>query len=311
MAFEAKKYAYTPSIGTVIVGTGEKAAVLGGNHTLPFYSFDAPAVHAPVIGMEIPDSGISAFSLPGLSDFYRGCSTPAEMAERASGLAGVSFLCLHLLGAEPNGENRSVEECVAIAVSVSEASDLPLAILGCKNAEKDALVFAALSTALEGKNVLLLSAQEENYQKIGALPGRQKLGAESAVDINLAKQLNVLLTQLGVPADGIVMNAGSAAAGYGYEYVASTLERIRLAALAQGDDLLQMPVITPVSSEVWAVKESQMSEEEMPEWGNPEECGIEMEITTASACLVSGSDAVILRHPASVRAIAAMIDALV
>ena len=107
------------------------------------------------------------------------------------------------------------------------------------------------------------------------------------------------------------MNAGSAAAGYGYEYVASTLDRIRAAALAQSDDQLQMPIITPVSPETWGVKESVMPEKDMPEWGDAEERGIEMEITTAAACLTGGSDAVIMRHPAAIKAIADMISALV
>jgi acetyl-CoA decarbonylase/synthase complex subunit delta len=106
------------------------------------------------------------------------------------------------------------------------------------------------------------------------------------------------------------MNLGSAAAGYGFEYVASTMDRVKAAALEQNDTMLQMPVITPVSLETWSVKESIMSEADMPEWGSREERAIEMEIVTASACLTSGSDAVILRHPESVKTIAAMIAAL-
>ena len=107
------------------------------------------------------------------------------------------------------------------------------------------------------------------------------------------------------------MNAGSAAAGYGYEYVASTLDRIKAAALQQGDAQLQMPIITPVSTDTWGVKEATAAEADMPEWGNQEERAIEMEVCTASACLAGGSDAVILRHPAAVEAIAKMIDALI
>ena len=137
-----------------------------------------------------------------------------------------------------------------------------------------------------------------------------KVGAESAVDINLAKQLNVLMTQLGVAPNSIVMNLGSAAAGYGFEYVASTMDRVKAAALEQNDAMLQMPVITPVALETWSVKESIMSEADMPEWGDKEERAVDMEIVTASACLTSGSDAVILRHPASVKTIAAMLAAL-
>lgn len=314
MAFEPKTQAFTSSIATVTLGTGDKACKLGGVNVLPFYSFDAPIENAPKIGVEITDAGIAAYPQKGLQEFYAGCTTPAEMAKRVETMHGASFICLHLEGADPNGENKSVEECVEIAKSVAEATELPLVIMGCKNIEKDAELFTKISEALQGKNILVLSAREENYKTVGAsaaLAYGQKVGAESAVDINLAKQLNVLMTQLGVAPSSIVMNAGSAAAGYGYEYVASTLDRIRAAALAQSDDQLQMPIMTPVSTEAWGVKEAIMSEADMPEWGNAEERGIEMEITTASACLAGGSDAVIMRHPAAIKAIADMIEALV
>lgn len=314
MAFEPKTQAFTSSIATVTLGTGDKACKLGGVNVLPFYSFDAPIENAPKIGVEITDAGLAAYPQKGLQEFYAGCTTPAEMAKRAETMHGVSFVCLHLEGADPNGENKSVEECVEIAKSVADATDLPLVIMGCKNIEKDAELFTKISEALQGKNILVLSAREENYKTVGAsaaLAYGQKVGAESAVDINLAKQLNVLMTQLGVAPSSIVMNAGSAAAGYGYEYVASTLDRIRAAALAQSDDQLQMPIMTPVSTETWNVKEAIMTEADMPEWGSAEERGIEMEITTASACLAGGSDAVIMRHPAAIKAIADMIEALV
>ena len=314
MAFEPKTQAFTSSIATVTLGTGDKACKLGGVNVLPFYSFDAPIENAPKIGVEITDAGLAAYPQKGLQEFYAGCTTPAEMAKRAETMHGVSFICLHLEGADTNGENKSVEECVEIAKSVADATDLPLVIMGCKNIEKDSELFTKISEALQGKNILVLSAREENYKTVGAsaaLAYGQKVGAESAVDINLAKQLNVLMTQLGVAPSSIVMNAGSAAAGYGYEYVASTLDRIRAAALAQSDDQLQMPIMTPVSTETWNVKEAIMSEADMPEWGSAEERGIEMEITTASACLAGGSDAVIMRHPAAIKAIADMIEALV
>ena len=314
MAFEAKTQAFSSSIGTVTVGTGEKAVKLGGVNVLPFYSFDAPIENAPKIGVEITDAGLAAYPQKGLQEFYAGCNTPAEMAKRAESMPGVSFICLHLEGADPNGENKSTEDGVAIAKAVADATNLPLVIMGCKNIEKDSELFTKISEALQGKNILVLSAREEDYKTVGAsaaLAYGQKVGAESAVDINLAKQLNVLMTQLGVAPSSIVMNAGSAAAGYGYEYVASTLDRIRAAALAQSDDQLQMPIMTPVSTEAWGVKEAIMSEADMPEWGDAEERGIEMEITTAAACLTGGSDAVIMRHPAAIKAIADMIAALV
>jgi len=313
MAFVPKKQAFNASINAVTLGTGDKSVVLGGENVMPLYTFDAPIEHKPVIGVEISDLGMEEYQAPGLAEFYAGCTTPAQMAKKAEAMEGASFICLHFEGADPNGHNKSVEECVQVAKEVADATAMPIVVMGCKNAEKDGELFGKVSEALQGKNILVMSAREENYKSVGASAGMaysQKVGAESAVDINLAKQLNVLISQLGVPASSVVMNVGSAAAGYGYEYVASTLDRVKAAALAQSDAQLQMPIITPVSTETWGVKEAVMSEAEMPEWGNQEERGVEMEITTAVASLASGSNAVIMRHPAAVATVAKFIDAL-
>lgn len=296
MSFEPKLQAFNSSVNAVTLGTGDKAITIGGQNVMPFYTFDNAVENTQKIGLEILDD-----------------ENAVENAKKAESMQGVDFVCLHLESADPNGADTSVEDCVALAKAVSEATSLPLVIMGCKAVEKDAEIFNKISEALEGKNILVLSAREENYKQVGAGAGLaygQKVGAESAVDINLAKQLNTMLSQLGVDDKSIVMNAGSAAAGYGYEYVASTLDRIRAAALQQGDAQLAQPIITPVSTESWAVKESLMPEEEMPEWGSLDERIIEMEITTAAAALAGGSDAVIMRHPEAIKTIAAMIAAL-
>ncbi len=314
MSFAPKKQAFNAKINAVTLGTGDKAIVLGGQNVLPFYTFDAPIENKPKVGVELTDAGMAMCTTEGLKAFYAGCETVADMAKKAETMPGASFIALNLEGADPNGENKSVEECVEVAKAVAAATDLPIVIMGCKNVDKDAELFGKVSEALAGKNILVLSAREENYKTVGASAGlayNQKVGAESAVDINLAKQLNTVMTQLGVNAQSIVMNAGSAAAGYGYEYVASTLDRIKAAALQQGDAQLQMPIMTPVSTDAWGVKEATAAEEEMPEWGSREERAIEMEVVTASACLAGGSDAVILRHPAAVETISKMIDALI
>ena len=314
MSFVPKKQAFNAKINAVTIGTGDKAIVLGGQNVLPFYTFDAPIENKPKVGVELTDAGMAMCTTEGLKAFYAGCETVADMAKKAETMPGASFIALNLEGADPNGENKSVEECVEVAKSVAAATDLPLVVMGCKNVDKDGELLNKVAEALAGKNILLLSAREENYKTIGAGAGlayNQKVGAESAVDINLAKQLNTVMTQLGVNGASIVMNVGSAAAGYGYEYVASTLDRVKAAALQQGDAQLQMPIITPVSTDAWGVKEATASEADMPEWGSQEERAIEMEVVTASACLTGGSDAVILRHPAAVETISKMIDALI
>lgn len=314
MSFVPKKQTYNARINEVVLGVGEKAVTIGGQNVLAFHTFDAEIANAPKIGVELTDAGMAMCTMPGEQKFYEGCATVADMAKRAEAMEGASFICLHLEGADPNGENKSVDECVALAKSVADATDMPLVIMGCKNIEKDTELFNKIAEALSGKNILVLSARDENYKAIGAGAGLaygQKVGAESAVDINLAKQLNTVMTQLGVNAQSIVMNIGSAAAGYGFEYVASTLDRVKDAALSQSDAMLQMPIITPVSADTWGVKEAIMPEADMPEWGSQEERGIEMEIVTAAAVLASGSDAVIMRHPEAIRTIAAMIGELV
>ena len=314
MSFVPKKHTYNAHINEVVLGVGDKAVTIGGQNVLAFHTFDGEITNAPKIGVELTDAGMAMCTMPGEQKFYEGCATVADMAKRASAMEGASFICLHLEGADPNGENKSVDECVELAKSVADATDMPLVVMGCKNIEKDTELFNKIAEALAGTNILVLSARDENYKAIGAGAGLaygQKVGAESAVDINLAKQLNTVMTQLGVSAQSIVMNIGSAAAGYGFEYVASTLDRVKDAALSQSDAMLQMPIITPVSADTWGVKEAIMPEADMPEWGSQEERGIEMEIVTAAAVLASGSDAVIMRHPEAIRTIAAMIGELV
>lgn len=313
MAFTPKAQAFSAHINAVTLGTGDNSVVIGGENVLPFYTFDAPIENAPKIGIQISDLGLTQLNAPGFQELYAGCSTMAEMAKKAETVEGVSFLCLVFEGADPNGEDKSVDECVAQLKEVAAATTKPLCIMGCKNVEKDAALFAAMADAIAGKNALFLSAKEENYKQVGAsvvMAQNHKMGAESAVDINLAKQLNVVIGQLGVDTQSVLMNIGTAAAGYGFEYVSSTLDRVKAAALAQNDTQLQMPIITPVSTETWNTKEAVVSEEDMPEWGSREERGIEMEITTAVACLAGGSDAVVMAHPKAIAAVAKMIDAL-
>jgi acetyl-CoA decarbonylase/synthase complex subunit delta len=237
-----------------------------------------------------------------------------DFAKKAETIEGADFLMLNFQSADPNGKNRSVAECVADAKAVAEAVSLPIVVMGCKNLEKDSELLAALAEALAGKNVLVMSAKNENYKTVGAsvaLANGQKVGAETADDINLAKQLNIMMKGLNVDPSAIVMDIGTAAVGYGYEYAASTFDRIRLAALAQGDTDLQMPILAAVCNDTWGVKESSATEEDEPAWGCRDERAISMEVATAAANLTGGADAVVLRHPASVATIKKFIAELI
>ena len=312
MAFVPKTQPFNGKINAVTLGTGDKAIVIGGQNVLPFYTFEAPIENAPKIGIEISDAA-NEWASAGVKEFYAGCTTMADYAKKAETMPGADFICLHFESADPNGANRPTADCVADAVAVAEAVSMPIVIMGCKNLEKDGELFSKISEALQGKNILCLSARSEDYKTVGAsvaLAYGQKVGAETADDINLAKQLNIMLKGLSIAPENIVMNVGTAAVGYGYEYVASTLDRVRLAALAQSDGDLQMPIMAPVSPDSWAVKESTASEEDEPSWGSAEDRGIDMEVSTAAADLIGGADAVIMRHPAAVATIKQFITEL-
>ena len=311
MPFAKKPQVFSARINELTLGTGDKAVTLGGQNVFNLYSFDAAMPNSPKIGIDVSDDPVQPSE--GLTAFYAGCETLADRAKKAAELEDVDFVCIRFDLADPNGANKSIEDCVADAKAVAEAVDKPIVVAGCKNTEKDADLFGKVSEALQGKNILVLSAKEEDYKAVAAGAGMaygQKVGAESAVDINLAKQLNVLITQMGVDGKNVAMNVGSAAAGYGFEYVVSTLERVKAAALSQNDNTLQMPIITPVGIETWGVKEATAPEADQPEWGSQEERGIDMEVETAAACLAYGSDAVILKHPVSIQTTARLVAAL-
>ena len=313
MSFVPKTQPFNGKINAVTLGTGDNAIVIGGQNVLPFYTFDAAIENAPKVGVEISDLA-SNWEWPALKEFYAGCTTMADYAKKAESIEGCDFICLNFVGADPNGANRSVADCVADAKAVAEVVTKPIVVMGCKNLERDGELLGALAEALAGKNVLFMSAKNENYKTVGgavALANGQKLGAETADDINLAKQMNIMLKGLGVNPESVVMDIGTAAVGYGYEYAASTFDRIRLAALAQGDSDLQMPILAAVCNDTWSVKESTASEADEPAWGSMEERAIFMEVATAAADLTGGADAVVLRHPESVATIKKFITELV
>lgn len=312
MPFTEKPQVFSASINALTFGPEGKEVTIGGSNVYPLYSFDAPLANPVRVGIQVSDKGFDP-AIPGLAKFYEGCATVVEQAVRAASAPGVDFVALSLNSADPNEDNASVDDCAATALAVAQAIDKPLVVMGCKNIEKDSQLFVKVADVLRGQNALFLSCREEDYKTIGAsvvLAGGQNLGGESAVDINLAKQLNVLLSQMGVNTGKVVMNLGTAAAGYGFEYLASTIDRVKDAALKQNDNMLQMPVVTPVGDDAWGVKEALLEEADMPEWGAREERGIQMEIITAAACIASGSDAVIVRHPESVKTLSELVSAL-
>ena len=313
MAFKMSVQKYSGKISEVEIGTGEKSIKIGGESTLPFYSFDGDTGNTQKLGIEMLDVYPEGWTNEFKEIYKEVCDCPVKWSKYIEENLQPDFICLKLESCDPNGLDRSPEECSEVVKNVVEAVSLPVVIAGCGNHEKDAKVFEKVAQVVDGNNCLFLAATEDNYKTVGAastMAYSHKVTAESSVDINLAKQLNVLLTQLGVKPENIVMNVGYSSVGYGFEYVASTMDRIRLAAFGQNDKTLQMPIVTPVSFETWNVKESIASVEDEPQWGEAEQRGINMEVSTATSALVCGANAVVLRHPKSLKTIKELVSEL-
>jgi acetyl-CoA decarbonylase/synthase complex subunit delta len=211
------------------------------------------------------------------------------------------LICLRLAGAHPDTGNKTPAETARFIKEMLKRIEAPLIIIGCGDNEKDNAVLPACCEAAKGERCLFGSAAQDNYKTLTAacLADGHSIIAESPIDINIAKQLNILISDAGLPLERIAINPTIGALGYGLEYAYSIMERARLAALA-GDKTLAMPFACFVGQEAWRAKEAKASAAEFPEWGREKERGIIWEALTASSLIQAGADILVMRHPAAV-----------
>jgi acetyl-CoA decarbonylase/synthase complex subunit delta len=215
-----------------------------------------------------------------------------------------------MLSTDPNGLDKPAGEAAGLVKEVAAAVDVPIIVMGSTNEAKDAELLKLVAEQCQGERLILGPVVEGNYKQIGAaaLAYDHTVIASTPIDINLAKQLNILLENLGVPLEKILIDPTVGGLGYGFEYTYSVMERLRIAALTQQDVKLQIPMICHVAKEVWKVKEAKLSADEAPDLGDPEKRGILLEAMTAQGLLLAGADIVILRHPESLRLMREFID---
>jgi len=298
MALTIPKESYSGKVFNVQIGSGAKAVTIGGASALPFLALAGTFPHKPAVALEIMD--IAPVDWPAtLQKAVGGASaTPVQWAKFCQ-QSGADMVALRLMGTHPDQKNRSAEDAAKTAAEVAAAIDIPLLILGSGHVEKDTQVLQAAAAATRGKNCAIGKAVEENYKTIAAaaMANDHKLIAMSQLDVNLAKQLNILLTQMGFDKERIIMDPMSSALGYGLEYTYSVMERIRLAALLQNDAMMQTPIVCDIGANVWKVKETLAPDAEVPEWGGLEDRALAWESMTASAMITAGADMLIMRHP--------------
>ena len=304
MAFQAPVETATAKIRELTLGS-KKTVTVGGQNALAFHSFEGTLPNAPKIAMEVFDTTPTDWADELKSVLGDVWADPVAWAKKCEGEFGADLICLQLAGTDPNGANRSVAEAVATVKAVVDAISVPLMVYGSGNHEKDAELLKAVAEATQGKNVVIGLAVEDNYKSIGAaaMGFGAKVSGETPIDVNMAKQLNILLTNLGVPLDGLLIDPSTGALGYGLEYCFSIHERIKLAALKQNDTMLQAPTIANLGKEVWRAKEAKIGQAEAPQWGDARKRGIIWETLTATAVMMAGADILIMRHPEAVKLI--------
>ncbi len=297
MALAIPKETYSGKIYSVQLGTA-KTVTIGGANALPFLGFEGAFPNKPAVALEIMDIAPDDWPETVKKAIGGAGSSPAQWAKFCQ-QSGADIVALRLMGTHPDQKNKSAEEASKTAAEVAAAIDIPLVILGCGHVEKDSQVLQAVAAAVRGKNCAIGKAVEENYKTIAAaaMANDHKLIAMSQLDVNLAKQLNILLSQMGFDKERIVMDPMSSALGYGLEYTYSVMERIRMAALMQNDPMMQTPILCDIGANVWKVKETIAPDAEVPEWGTLEDRALAWEAVTASAMITAGADMLIMRHP--------------
>jgi len=310
LAFEFFKESYTGSIRPITLGKGDTAVTVGGEKCYPFYQFEGAMPNKPKIAMEIWDMEPEEWPEAALSPFKDVISDPAAWAKKCVEKFGADMIVLQLKSTDPNGKDASADDAVATVKKVLGAIKVPLIIWGTANVEKDEAVLKKIAEECQGQNLILGPVEDKNHKGIGAaaMGFGHTVIASSPIDVNLAKQCNILLENLGMPMDRMIIDPTTGGLGYGLEYSYSVMERIRMAALAQGDDKLQLPLINNLGNEVWKCKEAKLPAAEAPLLGDPEKRGVLMEAVGAVAYLMSGSDLLIMRHPESIRLVKSYID---
>jgi acetyl-CoA decarbonylase/synthase complex subunit delta len=310
MAFEVPKETTESKIREVTLGTGD--VKVGGENVLPFYTFEGQMPNRPLIAVEVYDDNPQEWSPVVTEPLKDVLADPVAWAKKAQDEWGADLIALRLKSTDPKGDDKPAEEAAQTAKAVAEAVSIPVLIYGAEDVEKDGDVLKAVAVATEGKNVILGPANEDNYKTIGAaaLGYKQTISAKTPIDVNLAKQLNILLTNLGVDDGKILVDPTTGALGYGLEYTYSVMERFKIAALRQDDSMTQMPLIADVGVEAWKAKEAKAPATDEPQWGDENKRGVLWEILTASSLLVAGADVVIMRHPDAIKTVRKVIDTL-
>lgn len=315
MAFEIPKETNTGKVVEVTVGatsdqggTRSHTITIGGSNALPFHFFEGEHPHRPLVAMEVFDTSPAKYPEPLLEYYADVIDNPGDMAKKCVEEYGAELISVRLEGTHPEKGNKTADEAAETVKHVLESVSVPLIISGHSHFEKNNEVMKKVCEVTAGENCLINYVETDNYKTIAAacIAYNHTLVAQTPIDVNLAKQLNILLADMNFPRDSVVMDPLTGTLGYGIEYTYSIMERIRNDGLA-GDQMLAFPMLITPGFETFRVKESRAPEADFPEWGNLAERGIYWETATAMSLLMAGAELLIMYHPKAVATVKAKI----
>ena len=305
---------FTGSVARVTLGAGNdeggtrtSTVTVGGARNVVYGGAPADAGARPVIAMDVPDARPEDWPEVLAKPFASVLDDPGGWAKMCVDDCGADLICVKFDGIHPDKADKDADHAVKVTEAVLKAVGVPLVLWGCDNDEKDNAVMPKVSGAAKGQKCLLGTVKEDNYKSLTAiaLADEHFLITEAPLDINIAKQVNILVSDMGFPLDRIVTFQSTGALGYGIEYAYSIQERQRMAALG-GDKMMAMPAICDVGYESWRCKEAK--QEDAPGWGSNEDRGPMWEAATAICLLQAGVDIIRMRHPKAVATVKTFID---
>ncbi|MEW6524366.1 MAG: CO dehydrogenase/acetyl-CoA synthase subunit delta [Bacillota bacterium] len=308
MPVEVVKERYSSRVGEVVLGataaeggTRSHTITVGGDSTMPFLQFEGEVPNRPVVAMEVVDR-VPEWNPSLKAAIGDVISDAAAWAKKCVEEFGADLIFVRLQSADPDLGDATPEQCAATVKAILGAVGVPLIVVGSGNDEKDNQVLPYVAEAAAGENLLIGTATQENYKTLTAacMVHKHCIIALSPIDINICKQLNILINEMNLPLSRIVSDPTTGALGYGIEYTYSIMERARLGALG-GDRMLAVPVLCTVGYEAWRAKEANAGEDEFPHWGDQAERAVMWEAVTATALLQAGAHILVMRHPQAVR----------
>ena len=291
-------------------GTRGSTVTVGGETALPFLAFEGTMPHRPVLAVEVVDARPGDWSPELQAAWGDALDDPGQWAKRAVD-EGADLIALKLRSCHPDQGDADADSAVRTVDRVLASVPVPLLVYGPGSAEKDNEVLVAVAEKTKGEQLALGLCEDKNYRTIvaAALGNGHAVIAQTPIDVNLAKQLNILISDMGLPLERVLMDPNTGALGYGLEYTYSVMERLRLAAL-MGDSMTQQPMICTAGEEAWRQKEGRAAEDVPAAWGALAERGVAWEVTTATTLLEAGADILVLRHPGSLAVLREAIDDL-